>query len=367
MTVECDRVAGINLAQGVCDIDVPPPVAEGAIAAIRGGENIYTRMDGIARLRKAIAAQVERTHALVVDPEREVIVTSGTTGAYHATVMALLDPGDEVLLFEPVYGYHASALHTVGVKPVYVPLSAPEWTLDLDAVRRAITPKTRAMVINTPANPSGKVFTRDEIEALAEIACRHGLFVFTDEIYEHFVYGGASHVSPAEIDGMRGRTILMSGFSKTFAITGWRIGYLIAHAKWTPAIGYFHDMLYVCAPAPLQHGAAAGVEQLGPEYYSSLARDHQAKRDMLVAALRDAGMEPHVPDGAYYILADAAGLPGRTAAEKARRLLADTGVAAVAGTAFFRPGVGEDLLRFCFAKKDAELAEACRRLRARPR
>lgn len=365
MTAECDRVRGINLAQGVCDTGVPQVVAEGAVRAIRDGHNIYTRMDGIARLRKAIAGHVEQTRGFSVDPDREVVVTSGASGAYHAAAMALLNPGDEVLLFEPMYGYHVSTLLSMRVKPVPVALTAPDWTLDLGAVRAAITPRTRAMLINTPANPTGKVFTRSEIEGLAAVACEHDLFVLTDEIYEHFVYGGAKHVSPFEIDGMRERTILMSGYSKTFAITGWRIGYLVAHAKWTAAIGYFHDLTYVCAPAPLQHGVADGIEQLGPEYYRSLARDHAARREMLLGALRDAGMSPHVPDGAYYILAEARNLPGITAAGKARALLAETGVAAVAGSAFFRAGGGEDLLRFCFSKKDEELAEACRRLRAR--
>jgi aminotransferase len=365
MTMECDRVHGINLAQGVCDTDPPAIVAEGAIAAIRAGHNIYTRMDGIARLRRAIAAQVAHTHGLTVDPDREIVVTSGTTGAYHAAAMALLNPGDEVLLFEPIYGYHANTLRSLRVNPVLVPLTPPEWTLDIAAARAAITPRTRAMLINTPANPTGKVFTRAELEALAEIAIEHDLFVLTDEIYEHFVYGTAKHISPIELPGMRERTIVMSGFSKTFSITGWRVGYLIADAKWTPAIGYFHDLTYVCAPAPFQHAVADGVEQLPPDFYRTIARDHQAKREMLLSALRDAGMAPHVPDGAYYILAGTGNLPGATAAEKARALLAETGIAAVAGSAFFRPGHGENLLRFCFAKKDADLAEACRRLRAR--
>jgi aminotransferase len=365
MTMECDRVHGINLAQGVCDTDPPAVVAEGAIAAIHSGHNIYTRMDGIARLRRAVADQVQRTYGFSVDPDREVIITSGTTGAYHAAAMALLNPGDEVLLFEPIYGYHANTLRSLRVNPVLVPLTAPEWSLDIDAVRAAITPQTRAMLINTPANPTGKVFTRAELEALAELAIEHDLFVLTDEIYEHFVYSNAKHFSPAQIPGMKARTIVMSGFSKTFSITGWRIGYLIADAKWTPAIGYFHDLTYVCAPAPFQHGVADGVEQLSPDFYRTIARDHQAKREMLLAALRDAGMTPHVPDGAYYILASTGNLPGATSAEKARALLAETGIAAVAGSAFFRPGHGENLLRFCFAKKDADLAEACRRLRAR--
>jgi aminotransferase len=364
MSVECDRIGGVNLAQGVCDTEVPEVVAEGAIAAIRAGLNIYTRLDGIARLRKAIAAKVQRTLGLTVDPEREILVTSGVTGAFQAAAMALLNPGDEVLVFEPFYGYHVSTLKSVRVLPVPVALAEPDWTLDLDAVRAAITPKTRAMVINTPSNPAGKVFTQTELERLAEIAAEFDLFVFTDEIYEHFIYGGAKHVSPAMIPGMRERTILMSGFSKTFSVTGWRVGYLIADAKWLGSIGYFHDLTYVCAPAPLQQGVADGVRVLGPEFYEGLAREHEVKRTMIVDALRAAGMKPHVPDGAYYVLASAENLPGKTAAEKARALLAKTGVASVAGSAFFRPGKGEDLLRFCFAKKDKDLAEACRRLRA---
>ncbi len=363
MTMECDRMGGVNLAQGVCDTEVPEVVAEGAIRAIREGSNIYTRLDGIARLRRAIAGKVERTLGRSVDPEREVLVTSGATGAFHAAAMALLNPGDEVLLFEPFYGYHVNTLRSLRAVPVVVALKGADWRLDLDAVRAAITSKTRAVVVNTPSNPAGKVFTRAELEGLAEIAREFDLFVLTDEIYEHFVYGDVKHVSPAVIPGMRERTILMSGFSKTFSVTGWRLGYLIADARWTGAIGYFHDLTYVCAPAPFQHGCADGVEKLGPEFYAGLAREHEAKRTMMVDALRDAGMKPHVPAGAYYVLASAEGLPGATAAEKARALLAKTGVAAVAGSAFFRPGKGEDLLRFCFAKKDADLAEACRRLR----
>ena len=206
-----------------------------------------------------------------------------------------------------------------------------------------------------------------ELEQLAEIAKEHDLFVLTDEIYEHFVYGDAEHVSPAVIDGMRERTIVMSGYSKTFSVTGWRIGYVIADAKWIPAIGYFHDLLYVCPPSPFQHGVADGIEQLGQGFYARLALDHESKREMIVAALRDAGMTPYIPDGAYYVLASTKGLEdvleGTNAAQRSRSLLKKTGVAAVAGSAFFRAGKGEDLLRFCFAKKDEDLEDACRRLR----
>lgn len=365
MSVACDAAGGVNLAQGVCDTEVPEVVAEGSIRAIRDGLNIYTRLDGIARLRQAIANKVTQTLGFEVDPEHEVLVTSGATGAFHAAAMALLNPGDEVLLFEPFYGYHFNTLRSLRVVPVPVALEGPEWKLDIEAVRAAITPRTRAVMVNTPSNPAGKVFTRAELEELAAIAEEFDLFVFTDEIYEHFVYGSAKHVSPAVIPGMRERTILMSGFSKTFSVTGWRVGYLIADAKWVGPIGYFHDLTYVCAPAPLQQGCADGLERLGPDFYAELAREHEVKRGTLVEALRDAGMTPHVPDGAYYVLASAEKLPGATAAEKARALLERTGVASVAGSAFFAPGSGrgEDLLRLCFAKKDVDLVEACRRLR----
>ena len=369
MTVACTDVNGVNLAQGVCDTDPPEVVAEGAIRAIREGHNIYSRLDGIARLRKAIAAQLERTHGLVVDPEKEILITSGATGAFHAATMALLNPGNEVLLFEPYYGYHANMLLGMGAVPVAVAMDSPDrslgWTLDLDAVRAAITPKTRAIIVNTPSNPAGKVFSRAELEGLAGLAEEFNLFVFTDEIYEHFVYGDRQHVSPAQLPGMRERTVLMSGFSKTFSVTGWRIGYLVADARWVGAIGYFHDLSFICAPSPLQHGVADGVEQLPPSFYTGLAEEHLGKRAALVEALQTAGLTPHVPDGAYYVLASTGGLRGANAAEKARDLLRRTGVASVAGSAFFRQGnaAGEDLLRFCFAKKDEELAEGCRRLR----
>ncbi len=369
MSVLADEAGAINLAQGICDTAVPAIVAEGAARAIECGHNIYTRLDGVARLRRAVAAKVERTlgDGATVDPEREVLVTAGATGALYSALMALLDPGDEAILFEPVYGYHASSVKAVRAVPVIVPFAVDprsgRWLLDLDLVRAAVTPRTRAIILNTPTNPCGKVFTRAELEGLASLALEHNLFVFSDEVYEYFVYGEAKHISMAAIPGMRDRTIVISGFSKTFSVTGWRVGYLVADARWTPSIGYFHDLLYICAPAPLQHAVADGLEQLEPEFYTGLAREYGTKREMLLSALRDAGMAPHTPDGAYYVLADVSRIEGSTAAEKARALLKRTGVAAVAGSAFFQPGRGEHLLRFCFAKRDMDLAEACRRLR----
>ena len=362
MTTECDRIGGINLAQGVCDTPVPAPVQEAAIRAIHDGHNIYTRLDGIARLRNAIAAKQQRDYGLSYDPETEVLVSSGATGGLHAAAMALLNPGDEVILFEPFYGYHISTLRSLRVNPVLVSLTEPDYTLDIDALKTAVTKNTRAILLNTPANPSGKVFTRTEIESIAAIVIEHNLFLITDEIYEYFVYDGARHICPATLHGMRERTIVLSGFSKTFSVTGWRLGYATADAKWIAAMSYFHDLTYVCAPSAFQHGAAAGLEQLPPSFYTELARDHQSKRARILSALTAAGLTPNKPAGAYYVLADVTGLPGKTAPEKARQLLAATGVAAVAGTAFFRPGHGEALLRFCFAKKDRDLDDACARL-----
>ena len=363
MSVACDEIGGINLAQGVCDTPVPTVVEEAAIQAIRDGYNIYTRLDGIARLRNAIAAKQQRDYALTYDPEREVLVASGATGGFHAAAMALLNPGDDVLLFEPFYGYHVSTLRSLRINPVLVPLAEPGFALEIDSLRAAITPRTRAIVLNTPANPSGKVFNLAELTAIAEAAIEHDLFVFSDEIYEYFVYDGASHIPIATLPGMKERSIILSGFSKTFSVTGWRLGYVTADARWLPAMNYFHDLTYVCAPSAFQHGAAAGLEQLPPSFYTQLAADHQSKRARMLSALTDAGLEPTIPAGAYYVLADASRLPGKTAAEKARHLLAVTGVASVAGSAFFRPGHGENLLRFCFAKKDHDLDEACARLR----
>jgi aminotransferase len=326
-------------------------------------------MDGIAPLREAIAQKLASFNRLTVDPGSQVFVTSGATGAMHASLLALLNEGDECVVLEPYYGYHVSTLKSLNVVPVVVPLEGPEFALDADRLRAAITPRTRAIIINSPSNPSGKVFPRSELEALAEVAIEFDLFVFTDEMYEYFVYDGAEHISIATLPGMAERTITISGLSKTFSVTGWRLGYLAASERWLPAIGYFHDLLYVCAPSPLQHGAAAGLLQLPQSFYDGLIVEYQSKRDVICAALARAGLTPSIPEGAYYVLADATRITGMDAKQKARRLLADAGIAAVAGSAFFAAdatGVnpGENLLRFCFAKKDDELAEACRRLDA---
>jgi len=364
MTVECDRIGGVNLAQGVCDTEVPSAVVENAIQAIHDGHNIYTRLDGITPLRQAIARKLAHYNGINVDPESEVLVTSGATGALYATCLALLDPGDEVVLFEPFYGYHVNTLLSLRIQPKPVPLAMHTWEIDFDALRSAITPRTRAIIVNSPSNPCGKVFTRAELEQIAALAEEHDLFILTDEIYEYFLFDGAEHVSPGSLPGMAERTITISGLSKTFSITGWRIGYLAGDKRWLGSIGYFHDLTYVCAPSPFQYGSSAGLVELTDTFYAEMATEYQAKRDLLCGALQDAGFTPSIPRGAYYVLADVSAVPGATAREKARNLLKETGVAAVAGTAFFTGGRGEDILRFCFAKRDEDLQRACDLLRS---
>ncbi|WP_319583155.1 pyridoxal phosphate-dependent aminotransferase [uncultured Pseudodesulfovibrio sp.] len=362
MTLECARVSGVNLAQGVCDLPVPAPVIEGAEQAMRDGTNIYTRFDGLPRLREAIAAKQKRYTGMDLDPDGQVVVSCGATGAFYAACLALLDEGDEVLVFEPYYGYHIVTMVSLGIKPVYVTLEPPEWGFVAEDLERAVTAKTRAIILNTPSNPAGKVFDRGELELIADFAESHDLFVFTDEIYEHFVFDGKKHIAPATLPGMAQRTITISGLSKVFAVTGWRLGYALCDPQWALAIGHFNDLVYVCAPAPLQIGAARGLEELGPDYYQGVSDDHQMKRDRFCDVLRSVGLTPHVPDGAYYTLADVTSLPGNTAKERALYLLEKTGVACVPGSAFYSGPVGETLARFCFAKEMDVLEDAMQRL-----
>lgn len=363
MSIECDKIGGINLSQGICDMEVPLMVRQGAQEAMDQGINTYTRYDGLKTLREAIAGKQSKFYDMDVDPNKEIVVSAGSTGALFCACFALLDPGDEVILFEPYYGYHLSTLIATQVTPVYVPTNPPDWSFRLEDLEEAVTSKTRGIIVNTPCNPSGKVFNCDELEMIAKFASKHDLFIFTDEIYEHFVYDGRRHIALATIPGMKERTITISGLSKTFSITGWRIGYSISHERWAQAIGYFNDLIYVCAPAPLQVGVTKGLIELGKEYYQKLSILFQKKRDRICEALFDAGLIPYIPEGAYYVLADISCLPGRTSKERAMYLLNKTGVACVPGEAFYHDDAGENLARFCFAKEDKILDEACVRLK----
>jgi len=363
MSIECDRVCGINLSQGVCDTEIPLPVRRGAQEAIETGVNTYTHYAGFTELREAIALKQKRFTGMDVNPESEIIVSAGATGALYCACLALLNPGDEVIIFEPFYGYHIQTLVATQTVPVYVRMKLPGWTFSLADLEAVVTPRTRGIMINTPANPSGKVFTREELDLVAAFSKKHDLFVFTDEIYEHFLYGDCVHIPPATLPGMKERTITISGLSKTYSITGWRIGYCICDAKWSTAIGFFSDLVYVCAPAPLQTGVAKGLRELGPDYYQDLSRLYLKKRDMICGALDAAGLRPNIPDGAYYVLADISRLPGKNSKERAMYLLRETGVACVPGEAFYHDDSGENLARFCYAKDDDVLEEACRRLK----
>jgi len=362
MTIECEKVNGINLAQGVCDTEVPLPVRRGAQAAINQGVNSYTRFDGLAELRVAISRKMRDYNGIEADPETEITVSAGSTGALYCVCLALLNPGDEVIVFEPYYGYHVNTLLAVEAVPTYVTMRAPDWCFMPEDLERVVTPRTKGIVICTPANPSGKIFSRMELEWIADFAVRYDLFVFTDEIYEYFLYDGHHHISPGALPGMSERTITISGFSKTFSITGWRIGYSVSKACWAHMIGYMNDLVYVCAPAPLQYGVAIGLGELTPGFYQELSAEYVKKRDRLCKALQRAGLPPSIPQGAYYVLADVSRLPGASSKEKAMYLLTRTGVASVPGEAFFHGMDGETLVRFCFAKTDAELEEACQRL-----
>jgi aminotransferase len=361
MTRECERLEGINLGQGICDLPTPAPVRDGAIAAIRENRSTYSFAEGARELREAIARKLWEDNGLRADPLTEICVTVGASGAYTAAIHALLDPGDGILLFEPYYGYHLNAALVAGLVPQFATLSPPDFLLSEQALEAAITPRTRALVVCTPSNPSGKMFSREELALVARVARRRDLLVITDEIYEYIRYDGRPHVPPASIDGLGERTVTIMGLSKTFSITGWRLGYTFAPAEMTRAITLVNDLYYVCAPTPLQLGAAKGFDA-PRSYFDELQSGYQQKRDRICAALREARLAPILPQGAYYVLADCSRLGFATSREAAMHVLTATRVASVPGSAFYRGPEGERLLRFCFAKDDAVLDEACRRL-----
>jgi aminotransferase len=362
MSRECERIGGINLGQGICDLPTIPELVEGACDAIRDSKATYSKFEGIDILRERIARKMAHYNGVTADPAKEVVVTVGSSGGFLSACMATLNAGDEVILFEPYYGYHLNTLKVLGFTPKFVPLHAPDWSIDFDQLRAAFTPRTKAIVICTPSNPSGKVFSREELERIGALCREHSAWIFTDEIYEYIVHDGRKHVSMASIPEFRDITITVSGFSKTFSITGWRIGYVVADARVAGPIGLMNDLFSICAPTPLQWGVARALE-IGDDYYRNLSDDYTKKRDMLAGALTEAGFAPSVPQGAYYMLA---GIPeGITdSAECARLLLEQARVASVPGTAFFESDTGKRMLRWCFAKDFASLEEACNRIRA---
>jgi aminotransferase len=363
MTRECERVGGINLGQGICDLPTPPLVERGAIDAIRQRKSTYSFMEGTLELRTAVARKMARDNGLTVDPTKEVAITVGATGAYAAACMALFDPGDGILLLEPYYGYHLNTALLAGLEPQYLELRAPAFTLDEAALRAALRPNTRGIVLCTPSNPTGHVLTCAEIQIVARVAAEKDLLVVTDEIYEYIRYDGRVHVSPATVGALRERTVTIGGVSKTFSVTGWRLGWAVAPEPLARAIALAHDLFYVCAPTPLQHGAAAGFDA-PPSFFRELAEGYARKREVCCDAFAAAGMTPIVPEGAYYVLANVGGLGFATALEAAMALLEQARVATVPGTSFLRGAAGERFVRVCYAKEYDVLEEACRRIRA---
>jgi aminotransferase len=361
------RHGAVNLSQGFPDFPAPAELKDAACRAIQQDVNQYAVTWGAQALRDAIAADWARRHGLAVDAERDITVCCGSTEAMVATLLALVDPGDEVIVFEPYYENYGPDAILSGATPRFVRLRPPaspgaDWTFDPDELAAAFTNRTRAIIINTPNNPTGKVFTRDELVQIAAL-CRHwNVTAVTDEIYEHIVYDGHAHVAMAAIEGMAERTVSINSISKTFSVTGWRVGWAVAPAAMTAAIRKVHDFLTVGAAAPLQ-AAAASALAVGPEYYVGLAASYARRRARLLGILRGAGFTCHEPRGAYYIMTDIAAFGSPDDVAFVRHLVTEVGVAAVPGSSFFsRPEHGRTHVRFCFCKSEETLAAAEARL-----
>ena len=364
MTRLCLEHDGINLAQGFPDFACPPELKEAAKAAIDADVNQYAITWGAKRFREAIAEKVARTYpGWTVDPERELCVTCGSTEAMIATCLALVDPGEEVVVFDPYYENYGPDAILSGAVPRHVTLHEPDWSIDEAELRAAFGPKTRAIVVNTPHNPTGKVFSRAELDLVSALCNEWDALVFTDEIYEHILYPPHQHVPPATVPGLEDRTVTINALSKTYAVTGWRVGWTIAPPAYTSAIRKVHDFLTVGAAAPLQEAGAAAMA-LPASYYERLAVDYRERRDLLCGVLEKAGFGLRVPDGAYYVMCTTGGLdPGRDDVAFTRRLITEVGVAAVPGSSFYVDRAqGADKIRFAFPKRLETLEAAAERL-----
>ncbi len=362
MTRIANQHGAVNLSQGFPDFPMPESMKAAAVAAIQGDINQYAITWGSRTLRRAIADKYQRRYGMAVDPETQLTVACGATEATASVFLALFDPGDEVIIFEPFYENYGPDAILCEAKPVFVPLVAPNWDFDADALRRAITPRTRAIVVNSPHNPSGHVFSRAELATIAEIAIAHDLLVVTDDPYEYIVFEG-EHIPIATLPGMADRTITISSLSKTFSITGWRLGYAIASPERSVAIRKVHDFLTVGAPAPLMEAAAVGYA-FPDAYYQALSDDYRARRDFLAGPLREAGFRFAQPAGAYYFFADFTAISADDDVTFAKWMAREIGVATVPGSSFFRPGApeGRKYVRFAFCKTLATLEQAVERL-----
>ncbi len=357
----------INLSQGFPDFDPPQAIVEAAVDAIRGHDNQYTVTWGYPALRNALAQRYTQTLGWDVDPNVHVTVVCGVTEGITATMLALLNPGDEIIILEPAHENFRPAAVLAGAVPVAVPLEAPGYRLDPERLAAAVTPHTRALLLNTPHNPTGRVFDDEEIAAVIDVVTRHDLILITDEIYDRILYDGRQHVSPGRLDPLRERTVTVGGLSKSFAITGWRLGYVIAPAALSAAIRPIHDYMTICAPTPLQAAAAAAMN-LPESYYTQVAQEYAQRRDVMMGVLEEAGFIATPPEGAYYVLSDYTKIDAAQATwdceRFARWLTTDIGVAAVGGTNFYSlPGYGEGIVRFAFPKRLETLRAAGERLK----
>lgn len=370
VTQRVNAVGGINLGQGVCDLPTPQPIKNRARQAIADDHSIYSHYAGIEPLRRAILEKEQAYNDVPARSPDEVVVGVGSTGAFVSAAFTLLEEGDEVILFEPFYGYHKNILELTGASITYVPLGGPDSTFERATVEEAITPRTKAIIVNTPANPSGKVWTRDELSTLLDLMQGHDLVAITDEIYEYMLYDGAEHVSLASLPGAYERTITLSGFSKAYNVTGWRLGYGVAPAPIAERMGLMNDLLYICAPRPLQHAALAAFEDLDAEYVDDLQADYATRRRLLCETLEEVGFDVPWPDGAYYVLARFDHLAEVRSGfdddkQAVETLVQEAKVASVTGRSFYDdPSDGRYQLRFCFAKEIPVLEQACEQLRA---
>ena len=366
MTRVVDQRGGVNLAQGMPNFRPPAALLEAAHRAIDGDFHQYAITWGARPLRAAVAEKYRRVYGLEVDPDRHVTVCCGSTETMLSTLLAVLDPGDEVIIFEPFYENYGPGCIIAGAAPVWVPLEPPDFIFDPDRLRAAVTDRTRAIVFNSPNNPSGKVFGRGELETIADLCLRHDLLAITDEIYEHIVFDGRVHTPIATLPGMAERTVTISGISKTYSVTGWRVGYAVAPEAISVGIRRAHDFVTVGAPAPLQEAAVTALG-LPDGYYVELREAYQARRDLLLGALDAAGFVTWKPQGAYYILTDVAHFMKQVGAADdttfAMYLVRELGIATVPGSSFYAHAeLGRTKLRFCFPKTDDVLREAGERL-----
>src|ERR671914_1730688 len=367
MTREAMKYGAVNLSQGYPDFPAPEDIKRVAMQAIADNVNQYAITWGAKDFREAIAKKTKWYLGLDIDPETEITVTCGSTEGMIASMMATVDPGEEVIVFEPYYENYAPDAILSDAKPRYVPLRAPDWTFDPVELRAAFSQKTKAIIICNPNNPTGKVFTRDEMEFIAALCQEYDALCFTDEIYEHILYPRegreVEHISMAQLPGMRERTVVVNSMSKTYSVTGWRVGYCIAPPEITAAIRKVHDFLTVGAAAPLQ-AAGAYALALPPSYYDHLQTDYRARRDLILPELEKAGFKTFRPDGAYYVMTDISGFGFKNDIEFTKHLIREVGVACVPGSSFYSdPKLGSQQVRFCFCKKDETLMLASERLK----